>query len=265
MRKRNHLSRFEALARQLVEGSFSRLFGGRLVPTEIATRLAHALEDSQQSGQPANYYLVHLHPADYAELLDENPGLEMRLADYLLQLTQQAGLALRGAPAVELAPDASLGRQRVLVEAGQHSDEEEDETRARRIDPAALALEALERADAFLIVEGKHHVSLNRPVTTIGRQTDNDIVLDAPAVSRHHAQIRWRYGRFVIYDLGSRGGTMVNDQLVTESVLRPGDVITLSTVPLIYGEGAAEKDAGARPGPAYKGDETVPLRRENGA
>jgi pSer/pThr/pTyr-binding forkhead associated (FHA) protein len=88
-------------------------------------------------------------------------------------------------------------------------------------------------------------VALNRPVLTLGRRAENDIVLPVSSVSREHAQIRWRFGRFVIYDLGSRAGTLVNGEPVSECVLHPGDIVTLSTVKLVYGEG--EGDTGPRP------------------
>ncbi len=56
-------------------------------------------------------------------------------------------------------------------------------------------------------------------------------------MSRRHAQLRWRFGRFVLYDLGSRAGTWVNDQPVDEFVLRAGDVIRIADTTFIYGEG----------------------------
>ena len=71
---------------------------------------------------------------------------------------------------------------------------------------------------------------------TLGRRSDCDIVLDSRSVSRRHAQLRWRFGRFIIYDLGSRAGTLVNEQPITEFALRPGDVIELAETSLIYGE-----------------------------
>ena len=82
---------------------------------------------------------------------------------------------------------------------------------------------------------------LNRPLTTMGRRTENDVVLDLPSVSRQHAQIRWRLGRFVLYDVSSRGRTLVNGHPISEHVLRPGDVIALSDALLVYGEGNVEK------------------------
>jgi pSer/pThr/pTyr-binding forkhead associated (FHA) protein len=111
----------------------------------------------------------------------------------------------------------------------------------------AANLEALQALDAFLIVQGRNHVALDRPVTRIGRRFDNDIVLESPAVSRLHAQIRWRDHFFVLYDVGGRGRTQVNGQPTREHVLRPGDVIALSDVLIIYGEGGDSRGNHAAP------------------
>ncbi|NDJ79160.1 MAG: FHA domain-containing protein, partial [Chloroflexi bacterium] len=77
---------------------------------------------------------------------------------------------------------------------------------------------------------------LDRSVITIGRRHDNTIVLDDSRISRQHAQLRYRQGAFVLYDLGSRGGTFVNGARITEVALRPGDVIALAGVTVVYVE-----------------------------
>jgi pSer/pThr/pTyr-binding forkhead associated (FHA) protein len=63
--------------------------------------------------------------------------------------------------------------------------------------------------------------------THIGRETDNDVVLDDPATSRHHAEIVFRDGRYVLTDLKSANGTYVNEQRVTERPLADGDAIRI--------------------------------------
>ena len=100
----------------------------------------------------------------------------------------------------------------------------------------------LEALDAFLIVNGRRHIPLDKPLVTIGRSINMDVIVDAPAVSRQHAHIRWRYGRFVLYDADSRGGVTVNGEPCQECALRAGDLIMLSgQVSLIYGEGAEDR------------------------
>ncbi len=91
-------------------------------------------------------------------------------------------------------------------------------------------------AHAYLIIHGDRTVDLTTPTVRIGRSLDNDVILEDRQVSRYHAQLRQRYGRYILQDLGSTGGTTVNGFPVQEIVLRPGDLISLSGVDLIYAE-----------------------------
>jgi pSer/pThr/pTyr-binding forkhead associated (FHA) protein len=90
--------------------------------------------------------------------------------------------------------------------------------------------------NAFLIVEGVKVYPLKQAVINIGRRLDNMVVVDDPRVSRNHAQLRSINGRFVVFDLNSTGGTFVNGQRASQSVLYPGDVISLAGVTLIFGQ-----------------------------
>ena len=62
---------------------------------------------------------------------------------------------------------------------------------------------------------------------TIGRRDDNDVVIDDPSVSGHHAKIDSLGDRFVLIDLKSKNGSFVNKQLVDSHWLNHGDVITI--------------------------------------
>ena len=59
---------------------------------------------------------------------------------------------------------------------------------------------------------------------TIGRRDDNDVVIEDPAVSGHHAKIDSLGDRFVLIDLKSKNGTFVNEQLIDSHWLNDGDV-----------------------------------------
>ena len=60
---------------------------------------------------------------------------------------------------------------------------------------------------------------------TIGRHARNDVILLDAAVSRRHAQLRYRDGRWIIKDLASKNGSFINGVRVGRSELRPGDVL----------------------------------------
>jgi len=70
---------------------------------------------------------------------------------------------------------------------------------------------------------------LDRPTLTMGRGPDNDLVFPDREISRHHCRIR-RDGRdYVLEDLGSKNGTLVNGETITERwVLQDGDEIQIA-------------------------------------
>jgi pSer/pThr/pTyr-binding forkhead associated (FHA) protein len=61
----------------------------------------------------------------------------------------------------------------------------------------------------------------------IGRQPDNDMVLDDPLISRRHAEVRRTSTGWQLIDLSSSNGTFVNGLPVTSTLLVPGDVVGL--------------------------------------
>lgn len=80
---------------------------------------------------------------------------------------------------------------------------------------------------------------LNKPVTTIGRAPENDVVLPHDSeISRRHAEIRREGPYFVIYDLGSVNGTFVNEEQVSRQRLREGDEIRVGNTRLLFQRGA---------------------------
>jgi len=64
-------------------------------------------------------------------------------------------------------------------------------------------------------------------VATLGRDLENEVILDDPACSRRHAQIEFKDGAYVLTDLGSANGTLVNDQRVSTHRLSNGDRIVV--------------------------------------
>lgn len=71
--------------------------------------------------------------------------------------------------------------------------------------------------------EYKDH-KLEKGTTTIGRQEDNDIVINDLAVSKKHARIN-REDNYFLTDLRSSNGTFVNGKKILHSKLSDGDVI----------------------------------------
>ena len=86
---------------------------------------------------------------------------------------------------------------------------------------------------AYLIVNSEVF-PLGEGLTNIGRKLDNHIVIHDPRVSRNHAQVRMVEGQFVLLDLNSTGGTLVNTKRITRSVLYSGDAISLAGVEIKF-------------------------------
>ncbi len=78
-------------------------------------------------------------------------------------------------------------------------------------------------------------VSITTASMRIGRHRDNDLRLEDPSISRHHAEVhRRRDGSFSINDLDSLNGIYVNDKQVKSSALAEGDSIEVGDVRLRF-------------------------------
>jgi phosphoserine phosphatase RsbU/P len=72
---------------------------------------------------------------------------------------------------------------------------------------------------------GSRVVPIDKPVIAIGRRNENDLRLTGSDVSRDHAEILETEGGYILKDRGSRYGTFVNGEQVSEKPLRHGDRI----------------------------------------
>jgi hypothetical protein len=248
----NKIDQFENLAERFVEGTFARLFAGRLSPTKVAAHLERAIEDHQVSvpggtARAPTHYWIYLNPQDYDTLTtsdaqrQEGPEAEQALARQIAELVSQADLALEVPAVVYVEPDERVPPRDVRVEARLIVQESDKVERTRDMTAADMAHEEQTAPQApsgrpFLIVDGNRHVNLTQPVVSVGRALDNDVIIEDPRISRYHAQCRQRYGHYVLHDLESTGGTQINGYPVEECMLHSGDVISFAGVEVIYGE-----------------------------
>lgn len=237
---RDGFSRFEEHIERLVEGSFARLFAGHLHPREIAVQLARAMEDHAQTdedGQPVapHRYTVALHPTDHKAIFRLQPDFADRLAEELVDMARAAGMRMVSVPDVQVVPDQQVAERRASVQAS-HAEDSHDATQALEAVQLAEQNPAAALGASLVSGEDRRVIPLDREVVNVGRNRENHVILNDQRVSRHHAQLRLRFGRYTLYDLDSRSGTLVNGQPVQEWVLQPGDVISLGGVNLIYTE-----------------------------
>jgi two-component system, NtrC family, response regulator AtoC len=108
---------------------------------------------------------------------------------------------------------------------------------ANTADPAQTAAAARGRSEQVLCIDGDRSFSLTLPGSgelVIGRGPDAGLSVDDPLVSRAHAVLRVVPDGLCLSDLGSRHGTLINGDRVTEPrLVSSGDVITIGNVLLV--------------------------------
>ncbi|HYH28302.1 MAG TPA: FHA domain-containing protein [Actinomycetota bacterium] len=124
--------------------------------------------------------------------------------------------------------------------AGLTPTEIEDETG----EEVYLPLDELEDGQALLVVKRGPNAGskflIDKDVTTAGRHPESDIFLDDVTVSRRHAEVRRKDGRFEIHDMGSLNGTYVNRDRVDTTQLANGDELQIGKFKLVFVTGQAE-------------------------
>ena len=86
----------------------------------------------------------------------------------------------------------------------------------------------------------------------VGRK-DGDLIIEDPLVSSRHCHIFSRNGEYILQDLGSTNGTMVDGRLVREVTLRPGHEIAIGSTRLIVFSGPTEATLDAASPPRESG------------
>ena len=218
---RRRLSQFEERIQALVEGGFARLFAGRLHPREVALRLARAMEDGASQGDnptAPNAYEVHLNRDDCSALLKQQPGIAEMLPRHV-SLAREKRSPLDSTPNVTSSPTTNQPHGVVVWRAhapGPGSPRSDDGIRERSRGGARAA--RCRRRSCVMVAS---MLPLDRSVTNIGGRRDKrHRPRRTRASARQHCQIRYRFGHFGV-DLGSRGGTFVNDARVPNACSSP--------------------------------------------
>jgi hypothetical protein len=231
---------FETLVEQLVEGSFNKLFPPPLHFSDLVRRLVRAMEEERLlvDGQIVfpNRYWVFLNPTDHAALGDGEPTSLAELSRCMIRLAQEGRGRFGGQLAITLHPLGSVAVGDVGVRAAHSASEVGSgaATHQMVVTPAVAP-----DARRWRLWSGECVYRLGEPVIRLGRDLSNDIVLDSRSVSRRHAQLRWRNGRYHVSDVQSSHGVWVNGRLVPrgeEHALMEGDCISLGGFVLTVGQ-----------------------------
>lgn len=247
------LERLEAIATRFVEGWSARIFKAKLQPVQIGKRVIRAMESHQTVSLAKtfvpNSYVVSLAPSDFAQFEQYRRSLERDLAEAVLGAARDRRFTLLAYPTVELEADADVppGDLRVacaMVDASGEAVQPEDASALGAVEAGhtmVLDRDALLRdrprapRGTLVVREGsqRRELPLGSEPITVGRDPQNDVTLDDRRVSRRHAEIRLRLGRYTLYDLQSTNGTLVNGRRIAEVVLSDEDRITIGGADLI--------------------------------
>jgi hypothetical protein len=232
------LDQLETKLQTLIEGRLARLIPVQHSKEALVQRLVSAMKEGVRQEEsdfpiaPDIYYLM-INP-EGAKGLIENPPFFQGLANIIQEAGADAGLRFINPPVVNISPNQDIEPDQIDIMA-RISEGTVSETISMTPPPRKTENNNLP-SNAFLIVNGVRIFSLDKTVIDIGRRSDNELTIDDPRVSRHHAQLRAVRGKYILSDLGSTGGTLVNGKRIKQCVLNPRDVISLAGVPLVYGQ-----------------------------
>jgi len=263
------LQRFEELVERLMEGSFARLFRSPIQPAEIAKRLEREMEAhptiSVGRTYVPNHYSVTLNPEDFAEFEPFRHSLEHNMAEFISDLAAERGYSLVARPRVTLQAGMGMPKRGIEIEARLSDAPASSVANTTRVgarpNPPTADEQPMERTHAMPKVDrdaapaSSNRSSVAPPpaylkptvgdlagrefrvvktLLSIGRGLDNDLVIDDPRVSRHHAQITFRHSHYLLRDLRSTNGTFVNGQPVEAVVLAPGDLVSIGGFEMLF-------------------------------
>ena len=248
------LDRFEKGVERVVSTAFAKAFRSEVKPVEIASAIRKDMDERAASfsrGRTVvpNTFNVELGESDHERVVEWG---EDALSDEIIaaaaEHAREQGFSLVGPLAVTFSaqPDLETGRFRV------HS----STVRAAGTDDASPANAAISANAApgspegawagsipepprhpLIDIDGKRYL-LTSEVTTLGRGTEADIVVDDTGVSRLHLEIRRTPRGVVVTDLGSTNGTFVEGNRITAATLVDGNTITMGRTRLLFDSGA---------------------------
>jgi hypothetical protein len=231
---------------KLFDGVFSRIFRSGVKPLQIGRRMLQVVDsersiDAQGRRVVPNSYVVNLSQEDREGFGDLEPSLQQELTVALREYISQEGYHVEGKARVALRTDRDLRKGSFTIDAKTLTASPADESSSTSVQqqststPADTVRHFTDRPPAVLTLPGGQRIELHQGRYVLGRQLENDIVVNDSNVSRRHAEFVSSEGIVTVRDLGSTNGTKVNGVLVNgEQHLEHGDVINFGTAQVTF-------------------------------
>ena len=239
----------------LVEGFFTKVFRSGLQPVEVGRRILREMAENKTVSvnriYAPNEFRVEMGPDDHSRFAQMEAGLQREFSELVIEQAKEHRWNLMGLPRITFDSVDKMGKGEFRVEASLSADadvpgagvstrdrDEKDMSDSRAVPSATADRLGLARAGAELVVyesgKVKDTIAITKEPVVIGRLSTNDVVLSDPNVSRRHAELRRDGERWVVVDLGSTNGTVVNGKLAREHALDEGDRLTFGKTELVF-------------------------------
>lgn len=242
-------SGLEGSLEKYIEGFFRDKFKSRVQPLEIAKKLAREMRDHKRVSvnlvYAPNEYEIFLNSEDWSSISYLAEALSKELQEYLSQKAEEKNYTLVASPLVKFSEDEDLKPGQIRVHGKfvsydgsskevlqlQHGDGNqgifEDTLNyqpVKNTSPVRIARPG--HCCSLEITEGSQIGKIFRldgfPLV-VGRRESCDIVLPDENISRRHARLEVQNGSWVVTDLDSTNGTIVNGVRIKSKQLESGD------------------------------------------
>jgi hypothetical protein len=249
------LKHIEKRMESLVEGVFGRAFRRQIHPVEIAKGLTKQMDEGRMVSISRTYapndFTVHLSKEDTESIRAYQASLKDELIQYASTHAENKNYHLMTPPRIRFETEDTLRFGEFGVTAkltggdgprekgapqdtsGQTRIFRTEESAGGEIDQGTATISAdearrhgLAREIVEVVLGDEKHQLEGRGPWSVGRSQENDIVINDPNVSRRHARISRADNGFVVEDLGSTNGTLLDGAPIDRERIEGGDELT---------------------------------------
>ena len=210
------LQSLEGRLERMVDGVFSRRSRGSIRPIELGRRLVREMDSNRSVDVKGrrivpNDFTVLLSAIDHVGFSDIEDALISELAEAAREYAREEGYHFMGPVTVSLTVDNSLKTGRFGVS-------------------SQLKQAATGPGMGSIVLPSGQRVDLSDAVISVGRLPECTIAINDSNISRNHAEIRAGASSYLVVDLNSTNGTLVNgSKIIGEQSLNDGDIISFGS------------------------------------
>ena len=210
------LQSIERRLERMVDGVFTRRSQGSIRPIELGRRLVREMDDHRSVDVKGrrivpNDFTIVLSEADREGFGDIEVTLTTELAEAAKEYAREEGYHFMGPVSVRLSAESTMKNGRFNV-------------------TSQLKQGTGGSSMASIVLPSGQRISLNQGTVTVGRLPECTISINDSNISRKHAEMRQTGGDYIVADLGSTNGTLVNGIRITgQQRLNEGDIISFGS------------------------------------